>query len=234
MTEEIVKWILVFFIYSFLGYLIEISLCSLAEKKLVNRGFLFGPILPIYGFGMLAVLLSTQAIKDNLSLTFLISTLVCSTLEYSTSFFMEKLFHIKWWDYSKTDKYNLNGRICLRNCLAFGISGSLIVYQVQPLVGSFISLIPGIYQISVASALLVLFLVDTVASTYAVLKAKKMFDFNKIVGDQTNEIKRFARRAIKELFRRKKKFEKNLERKRKKLQKKLEKEKRKLERKLKK
>ncbi len=222
MEEELIKWILFFFIYSFFGYLSEIILCSIGEKKLVNRGFLFGPILPIYGFGMLTVLLLTKNTTNNLALTFLISMVACSVLEYLTSFLLEKLFHIKWWDYSKSDKLNLNGRICLRNCLAFGIAGSIIVYQVQPLVSSFVAFFPLTLKIILAIVLLCLLIFDTAVSILAILKAKKTFDFSKIVGDQTNEVKRACRRVIKELFRRKKKLEKNLERKRKKLQKKLE------------
>ena len=221
MEEELIKWILFFFIYSFFGYLSEIILCSIGEKKLVNRGFLFGPILPIYGFGMLTVLLLTKNTTNNLALTFLISMVACSVLEYLTSFLLEKLFHIKWWDYSKSDKLNLNGRICLRNCLAFGIAGSIIVYQIQPLVSSFVAFFPLTLKIILAIVLLCLLIFDTVVSILAILKAKKTFDFSKIVGDQTNEVKRACRRVIKELFRRKKKLEKNLERKRKKLQKKL-------------
>lgn len=222
MEEELIKWILFFFIYSFFGYLSEIILCSIGEKKLVNRGFLFGPILPIYGFGMLTVLLLTKNTTNNLALTFLISMVACSVLEYLTSFLLEKLFHIKWWDYSKSDKLNLNGRICLRNCLAFGIAGSIIVYQIQPLVSSFVAFFPLTLKIILAIVLLCLLIFDTVVSILAILKAKKTFDFSKIVGDQTNEVKRACRRVIKELFRRKKKLEKKLERKRKKLQKKLE------------
>ena len=171
---------------------------------------------------MLTVLLLTKNTTNNLALTFLISMVACSVLEYLTSFLLEKLFHIKWWDYSKSDKLNLNGRICLRNCLAFGIAGSIIVYQIQPLVSSFVAFFPLTLKIILAIVLLCLLIFDTVVSILAILKAKKTFDFSKIVGDQTNEVKRACRRVIKELFRRKKKHEKNLERKRKKLQKKLE------------
>ena len=218
MTEEVSNLILYFSAYSILGYILEITLCSLNEKKLVNRGFLFGPWIPVYGFGMLLVLGATFSVKENFTLTFLTSTLVCSLLEYFTSWLMEKLFHIKWWDYSKTDKYNLNGRICLRNCLAFGIAGSLIVYQLHPLVSSLINLIPALVRISLASFFIIIYLFATLLSSYAVLKAKKVFDFSKIVGDQTNEIKRQARKVIKELLRRKKKVEKELEKKRKKFE----------------
>ena len=219
MTEEVLSLVLYFLIYSVLGYFIEITLCSLTEKKLVNRGFLFGPWIPVYGFGMLLVLGATFSVKENFTLTFLTSTLVCSLLEYFTSWLMEKLFHIKWWDYSKTDKYNLNGRICLRNCLAFGIAGPLIVYQVHPFFASLVALISSPVKISLASFFVFIFIFDTIISCYAVLKAKKVFDFSKIVGDQTNEIKRQARKVIKELLRRKKKVEKELKKKRKKFEK---------------
>ena len=234
MTEEISNWIIYFLIYSVLGYIIEVLFCSIREQKLVNRGFLFGPWIPIYGFGMLIILISTLPVRGNFTLTFLVSIIVCSLLEYFTSWAMEKLFHIKWWDYSKTDKYNLNGRICLRNCLAFGIAGLLIIYQFHPLIESSVIGASLYAKISISLIFLIIFIADIVASNYAVIKVKKMFDVGKIVGDQTNEIKRACRKVIKELFRRKKNLERKLEKERKKLKRKLKKEKRKLERRLKK
>lgn len=234
MLEVILNWVFYFILYSVVGYICEVTLSSLREKKLVNRGFLFGPWIPIYGVGTLLILIFTFSVKKNLTLTFLVSMLVCSFLEYFTSWAMEKIFNIKWWDYSKTDKYNLNGRICLRNCLAFGIGGSLIVFQFHPLVESFVSGIFLPLKTSIIFIFLILFILDLIASNYAVIKVKKTLDFGKIVGDQTNEVKRAARKIIKELFKKKRRFERKLEKRRKKIQRKLEKEKRKLERKLKK
>lgn len=186
-----------FFLYSFIGYLIEIVYCSLAEKKLVNRGFLFGPILPIYGTGMLLVLVSTQNVTDNLILTFLVSMAICTVTEYLISWAMEKIFGIKWWDYSEVYRFHINGRVCLANSLAFGIAGLLIVNQIHPAIANLVTKIP--HQEAIAAIFLWLVAIDTIASTYAVKKVEHSIALKMISGDQTNEIKKLARRAIAQL-----------------------------------
>ena len=133
------KYFLYFIIYSFIGWLMEVVLKSKDEHKFVNRGFLIGPICPIYGFGVLLIILLVGNSKSDLLAVFLKSILVCSVLEYFTSYFMEKLFHARWWDYSK-NKYNINGRICLETMLPFGILSTIVIYVVHPLVIKFVSL----------------------------------------------------------------------------------------------
>ncbi|MBQ7802380.1 hypothetical protein IJ380_00740 [Candidatus Saccharibacteria bacterium] len=198
--ETLAPWILYFFVYALAGYFIEVTLCSFAEKKVVNRGFLFGPLIPIYGFGVIFILLVTAPFKDDLGLTFLAATALCSILEYVTSWAMEKIFGIKWWDYTKSDRFNLNGRICLRNCLAFGIAGVMIVKYVHPLVVRALAPLPEKFSLILAIVLVVLFLIDLVASTYAVEKVKRSIKLKFITGDQTNEIKKLAGRAIAQLL----------------------------------
>ena len=134
------KYFLYFIIYSFIGWLMEVVLKSKDEHKFVNRGFLIGPICPIYGFGVLLIILLVGNSKSDLLAVFLKSILVCSVLEYFTSYFMEKLFHARWWDYSK-NKYNINGRICLETMLPFGILSTIVIYVVHPLVIKFVSLL---------------------------------------------------------------------------------------------
>ena len=190
--------VIYFFIYSFIGYLVEVVYCSIAERKLVNRGFLFGPVLPIYGTGMLLILVSTKGVTDNLALTFLVSMGVCSVTEYLISWAMEKIFRIKWWDYSEVYKLHINGRICLVNSVLFGVAGLLVVNWVQPTIAEFVVRIPR--QEIVAGALLVLVALDTIASTYAVKQVEHSKELEKISGDQTNEIKKLARAAIKQLL----------------------------------
>ncbi len=178
------------------GYIVEVIYCSIQEKKLVNRGFLFGPITPIYGFGMIAVLIATQSIKGDVIVTFLVSMVVCTALEYFTSLLLEKWFHIKLWDYTKTEKYHLNGRICLRNSLVFGIFGCLIVREVHPRVEDLIAQL-GENSYAIAILLIVLFMIDVIMSIYAVGKAKKVLTSS---GDQTNEIKKLAGKTMSRFF----------------------------------
>ena len=209
--SKITPWILYFFIYALAGYILEVVLCSIVQKRAVNRGFLFGPIIPIYGFGMIFVLLSTAPFRDDTWMTFLVTIVVCSVLEYATSWAMEKLFGIKWWDYSKSDRFNLNGRICVRNCLAFGIAGVMIVKYIQPFIEKSVNYLTPSAQTIAAIILISLFLLDTIASTYAVQKVKHSIKLKLISGDQTNEIKKLARRAIAQLVTRKNYLERRID-----------------------
>ena len=126
MFEIIIKYILLFFIYAFIGWCIEVFCKILEERKFINRGFLIGPILPIYGFGVLLILASIKP-SDNAFIVLLKSVLICSILEYFTSWVMEKFFKTRWWDYSRR-RFNINGRICLNTMIPFAVLGLLVVY----------------------------------------------------------------------------------------------------------
>ena len=120
-----------FFIYSIIGWILEIFYCRLIEGKLYNRGFLHGPYCPIYGFGAILIVKLLNPLSNNAVLVFLAGAILTSTLEYITSFLMEKIFKAKWWDYSDM-KFNINGRVCLLNSTLFGILGLLLVYILNP------------------------------------------------------------------------------------------------------
>ena len=102
--------ILLFFIYSFIGWLWETVYCSLKAKKFVYRGFLVGPYCPIYGFGVLSVLYFVEPFENNLLVLYVGSAVLVTILEYVTSYGLEKLFHASWWDYHDVP-FNLNGRV---------------------------------------------------------------------------------------------------------------------------
>ncbi len=180
------KYFLYFIIYSFIGWLMEVVLKSKDEHKFVNRGFLIGPICPIYGFGVLLIILLVGNSKSDLLAVFLKSILVCSVLEYFTSYFMEKLFHARWWDYSK-NKYNINGRICLETMLPFGILSTIVIYVVHPLVIKFVSLFSNILLIILTILFGILFIVDNIVSFNVMFNIKK--EFHKIKKDNTDYIK---------------------------------------------
>ena len=180
------KYFLYFIIYSFIGWLMEVVLKSKDEHKFVNRGFLIGPICPIYGFGVLLIILLVGNSKSDLLAVFLKSILVCSVLEYFTSYFMEKLFHARWWDYSK-NKYNINGRICLEPMLPFGILSTIVIYVVHPLVIKFVSLFSNPLLIILTILFGILFIVDNIVSFNVMFNIKK--EFHKIKKDNTDYIK---------------------------------------------
>lgn len=95
------QWVLLFFLYSFCGWCWEVFLYLVKERRFVNRGFLFGPILPIYGFGAVGILLTCVPVEGNMALVALVGTIAASLLEYVTGFLMESIFHVRYWDYSQ-------------------------------------------------------------------------------------------------------------------------------------
>lgn len=139
---------LFFFIYSVIGYICEVGFCTLVNKKLTySRGFLIGPYLPIYGTGAVIVSSLLQKFSEDYVTLFVMSMVYCSVLEYLTSYFMEKIFHLRWWDYSKK-KFQINGRVCLSNAILFGIGGVFIIEVFNPLISRFIySLNPFIFKL---------------------------------------------------------------------------------------
>ena len=200
-SEVFVRIVLYFTIFAVMGYLVEAVNSLLHEGKLSNRGFLFGPYLPIYGFGALVMIgLWRNIPHDNFFLTFFVAMMIGVVLEYATSYILEKIFHLRWWDYSKSDKFNLNGRICLRNSIIFGLGGCFFCYVLLPAINNMIKEVPNWILIVIAIVMTVVYLIDFAASSYANMKVKNMEEFSKAIGDQTKEIKKNAKKAIKTLL----------------------------------
>ena len=123
--KTIETWFLWLMIYSIIGWVYESTICSIGHRKLINRGFLNGPYCPIYGTGAVLVLLVLGRIQNPVLLFFAGAVVTCS-LEYLTSWLMEKLFHARWWDYSKR-KFNIGGRVCLIGAVVFGAFSVVVV-----------------------------------------------------------------------------------------------------------
>ncbi len=137
MIEKIAIWFLIFMVYSFGGWLIEVIVSLIDRKKFVNRGFLIGPICPIYGTG--AVILSLILNRtESIIAIFCVSLVGGAVLEYCASFIMEKLFRVRWWDYAEKS-VNINGRICMSSVLSFGLAGIFIVEFITPFLYSLFS-----------------------------------------------------------------------------------------------
>ena len=152
---HILNW---FFIYSFAGWLWESAFVSVKEKKIVNRGFVTGPVCTIYGFGAVIVYLILKPVSDNIFLLYLGGVIVPTILEYVTAVLMETIFHTSWWDYSK-NKFNFQGRICLGVSLGWGVFSVILFYVLHPFVEKIVSL----YTVSVGKVL-----VTAAALIYAV------------------------------------------------------------------
>lgn len=160
-----------FFIYGFLGWCIEVIYATLKTGKFVNRGFLNGPICPIYGFGMTFLILLLNTLSGKWWLLFLGGAALATLLELITGFVLEKAFKTKWWDYSK-EHFNFKGYVCLRFTIIWGIATVAVFYTVVPLVNSLIALVP-FYWMGFA-ILLVLFLSFTGDMIIVVVQLKHL------------------------------------------------------------
>ncbi len=132
-----INCILIFFVFSFLGWLYEVALFLIEDKILVNRGIMHGPWLPIYGIGGILGLLLLKKIRKKPVLTFFSIIVIAGFVEYFTSYFIEIFTGLKYWDYSQRF-LNLNGRICFKALIIFGLAGFLAVYIVAPMLDTFI------------------------------------------------------------------------------------------------
>lgn len=190
------KLFILFFIYSVIGWLVEVFFVFLESKKIVNRGFLIGPYLPIYGFGAVLITLSSfyiPSMADSISSVFLISFIICGILEYLTSYFMEKRFSIRWWDYS-TKPMNLNGRVWIGNLILFGLAGLVIVKIVNPIIFGFFERITD-YQFKVATSIVAIILITDWIFSHFIFKLLRI-EVAHSTGDSTEKIAE----EMKELF----------------------------------
>jgi uncharacterized membrane protein len=183
--EIVCKYFLLFLFYSFLGWILEMVVCSIADKKVVNRGFLIGPYCPIYGSGCLLIISLLHKYQDDPFTLFIMAIIVCSLLEYFTSYIMEKLFKARWWDYSDR-RFNINGRICLDNLVLFGVLGLLIFYVANPFFGGLIDRFNDNVLMVVTIVLFVVFIVDGIISLKVISGFKNVA--KSIHKDSTDEI----------------------------------------------
>ena len=161
--NEIYYYFLLFLIYSFIGWLIEVIGKLIEKHKFINRGFLIGPICPIYGHGCLLMILTLSRYKDNPLTLFICAIFICSLLEYFTSYFMEKIFKARWWDYS-TKRFNLNGRICAETMIPFGILGTLVICVINPIFEYILNLFNFETIKITAVVLFIIYIIDNIIS----------------------------------------------------------------------
>jgi len=170
---EISLYFLLLLIYSFFGWAIETTGELIKSKKFVNRGFLLGPICPIYGVGAVLITLFLNRYYDDIFAIFGLSAILCGFLEYMTSLLMEKLFKARWWDYSN-QKFNINGRICLETITLFAIAGVIIIRFLSPTFLKLIGLVPNNISLYVSIILFIIFVVDISISFNVMNKIKNV------------------------------------------------------------
>lgn len=162
----------IFFVYALLGWCTEVSYAALVTGKFVNRGFLNGPVCPIYGFGAAIIFLCLEPLKQNLLLLFLGSVLLTSLLELAAGFVLEKLFHQRWWDYSD-EPFNLGGYICLRFSIAWGLIGLFVVDLLHPTVMLLVRLLPHTLGVVLLACFGAVIAVDLAATGSAIARLNR-------------------------------------------------------------
>lgn len=153
------QWLMIFFTYCFIGWIWECCYVSVRKKQWINRGFLHGPLLPIYGSGAIIILFCTIPVRASIPLTFLFGMISASILEFCTGYCMEKLFGVRYWDYSN-NKFNLKGHICLGVSIGWGVGSVLLVNFINIPVEYMIRMIPLQITDAVAFVITVMFVVD--------------------------------------------------------------------------
>ena len=193
MTEETaldytINLILLFFAYSLLGWCIEVTLKYIQFHRFINRGFLTGPICPIYGSGAALITLIVGGLspwESGYGTTFALSFLICGAVEYLTSYYMEKRFHARWWDYSQKPM-NLHGRVWIGNLVLFGLGGVAIIHIINPLFCRVLDIIPFSLKSIVACILIAVCASDFIL-THFILKLVKI-GVESSEADNTEEI----------------------------------------------
>lgn len=185
MIQTIETYFLLFMSYAILGWCMEVTCKLIEKKKFINRGFLIGPYCPIYGWGAVAITILLSRYMSDPIVLFIMAIVICSILEYFTSYFMEKKYHARWWDYS-SKKFNINGRICLETMIPFGILGVAIMYVTNPLLFSLFEKIPEMALHIISAVLLIGFLIDNIISSNVIESIN--VEGNKLIKDNTEEI----------------------------------------------
>ena len=188
--------ILLFFIYAFAGWCMEVILKYIQYHRFINRGFLTGPVCPIYGFGavLITVVIGNLAsVESGPVMTFALSFVICGAVEYLTSLILEKIFHARWWDYSQKPM-NLHGRVWIGNLVLFGLAGVAIIHIVNPILFPALDRIPLKTRKVTAVVLLAILAADFVMSCFVLKLVKTSVDSSE--ADNTEEISKEVRQLL--------------------------------------
>lgn len=190
-----------FIIYSFLGWVLESIYKTVLSKKPVNSGFLYGPFCPIYGFGALIMTICLEQFKNNIILLFLLGFLILTIWEYIVSFLLEKTFKTKYWDYSNY-KFNIKGRVCLKNSIFWGLLGVIYIVFVYPPVERVVQAIPKDLLLYVEIILFCMVLIDYIFSVIKVyhinVSLNLLTEISKNIKQELAKLKEYAENKAKE------------------------------------
>lgn len=183
MEYTVYQLILLFFVYAFLGWCVEVCFQAVTTGKIVNRGFLNGPWCPIYGVGMVSVLLLLSPVSDHLVLLFLLGMLLCSLVELVVGWLLEKIFHTRWWDY--TDRpFQLGGYICLEFSLMWGLAVTFTVRLIHPAIFAFVNFFPHLVGWILIGILCGSFVADFIVTLVTIVGIRKeLGELQRVAGD---------------------------------------------------
>lgn len=190
-----------FIIYSMAGWILESVYRSFCEKKLINTGFLQGPFCPIYGIGAIIMFLFLGQFKQYIFLLFIISFFVLSVWEYIVGVLLEAIFKTKYWDYS-SHRFNIKGRVCLFNSIAWGILGVLFVRYIHPFVQDNLNKVEPYILNFVIYSISICFIIDTIISVVTTINIKtaleRIEDLNNQIKDKLDEVKKLSNKNLKD------------------------------------
>lgn len=176
-----------FFVYGFLGWCTEVAFAAVKQGKFVNRGFLNGPICPVYGIGVGVVVQFLTPVENNLVLLYISSTILVTVIEGITGFLLEKIFHNKWWDYSD-QPLNIGGYVCVLFSLIWGVFCVVIVKIIHPLIYKVLTLIPMVVGVVVMVCLAVGLLADLYVTSSGILKMNHRLETMEKIAAELKEL----------------------------------------------
>jgi len=177
-----------FYIYAFLGWCMEVTYAVLDTGKFSNRGFLNGPLCPIYGFGMVTILLLVEPVQENLFLLFVFSMFITTAIEFITGCALEKIFNAKWWDYSDLP-FNIKGYICLKFSIYWGFACTFVIKVIHSLIYSLVQITPNLLLIILLIVFSILMLSDSIVTICTIFKLKKRIN---VMEKLAQEVKEFS------------------------------------------
>lgn len=187
MIFSLFETILLFFIYSFWGWCVEVAFVAVTVGKIQNRGFLNGPVCPIYGCGMLGVLVALSSLKDQWLLLFFGGMLICTAVELFGGWVLDKIFHMRWWDYSNKP-FNIGGYVCLGFSIMWGLAVVLVVKFIHPPIFAVVSKMPKLIGWIAIGILIAVFIADMIVTLKNLIGIKKSLGQLEILASDLNNI----------------------------------------------
>jgi len=186
-----------FLLYSFLGWCLESIYKTILEKKIINSGFLYGPFCPIYGFGAIIMILILQRLSNNIICIFIIGMIILTIWEYLVGVILEKIFKTKYWDYSDK-KFNIHGRICLKNSIYWGVLGAVFTMIIHPFVIDKLAKLPTNIIMYTTIMLYMIIFVDATTTITRILfidkKIQRLSEISDTIKEKIQELKKSDKR----------------------------------------